>query len=112
MNHVTTVRRILTNAAKLVARSTPDKGYPYSCLALTEAAGRVTGEAWGVHGEAAREHYENLFSPYRFGHGVVRGKGRGRRPLGSASFWDVNPHKVDNKQARVDALLFAAASYA
>ena len=117
MNHETTVRRILTNAAKLVDRSTPERGHAYSCLALTESAIRLTGHGLSEAGEAAREHYANLFSPYRFGNGAIRyanrhSRGRGRRPLGSASFWDVDPDKADNRQARVDALLLAAASYA
>lgn len=115
MKFETKVRRILTNAAKIVARDEED----FSCIAINMASDRLLGNGWfyAPEREAAHGHYRQLFAPFMFGDGRERRENlRGRKPFGSANFWNKESDKGTErreqlKQQRVAALLHAAASY-
>lgn len=107
------VRRILLKAAKLIEQGKADG---FSCIAISIAAREMY--AGSEARDEASEHFRAMFSPYRYGTGERRDYGlRGRRPFGSARFWDVETYdkpatvQAQLKRERIDALLAAAASY-
>lgn len=113
MKFQTTVRRILINAAKLIERGQQS----HACLAINDAVYKLGITFYGPERTAARTYFSALFSPYKHATGEDRTSYRGRRPFGSATFWDQDP-PVNNpevaaqlKRDRVNALLHAAASF-